>query len=203
MDDVEPALEVTRHFKIGNVYHQPEKQGRFSTYPTWPYGSVACIVEVDPETGYFRVLRYVLVHDAGKIINPLLANANLHGAIAQGIGGAVYEEIVYDEAGQPLTSTFMDYTIPTAVEVPMVELAPRGEPVALHAARRQGRRRVGRRRRARRPLQRDRERIPRARAVARLVAADAGAGVERAGGRPGAGGCAERVTSANCFEGVL
>ncbi len=128
MDDVEPALEVTRHFKIGNVYHQPEKQGRFSTYPTWPYGSVACIVEVDPDTGYFRVLRYVLVHDAGKIINPLLANANLHGAIAQGIGGAVYEEIVYDEAGQPLTSTFMDYTIPTAVEVPMVELAHEESP---------------------------------------------------------------------------
>jgi carbon-monoxide dehydrogenase large subunit len=123
MDEVEPALEATRHFKIGNVYHQPEKQGRFSTYPTWPYGAVACVVEVDPETGSFRILRYVLVHDAGKIINPLLADANLHGAIAQGIGGAVHEQIVYDEAGQPLTSTFMDYTIPTAVEVPNIELA--------------------------------------------------------------------------------
>jgi carbon-monoxide dehydrogenase large subunit len=128
MDDIEPALEVNHHFKIGNVYHQPEKQGRFSTYPTWPYGSVACIVEVDPETGFFKVLRYVLVHDAGKIINPLLANANLHGGIAQGIGGAVYEEIVYDEAGQPLTSTFMDYTMPTAVELPMVELAHEESP---------------------------------------------------------------------------
>jgi carbon-monoxide dehydrogenase large subunit len=123
MDDIEPALEATRHFKIGNVYHQPEKQGRFSTYPTWPYGTVACIVEVDEDTGMFRILRYLLVHDAGKIINPLLADANLHGGITQGIGGAIHEEIVYDEAGQPLTSTFMDYTIPTAVEVPMYELA--------------------------------------------------------------------------------
>ena len=122
MDDTEPALEITRHFRIGNVYHQPEKQGRFSTYPTWPYGAAACIVEVDPETGYVKILRYVLVHDAGKIINPLLADANLHGGITQGIGSAMFEQIVYDEAGQPLTSTFMDYTIPTAVEMPMFEL---------------------------------------------------------------------------------
>jgi carbon-monoxide dehydrogenase large subunit len=122
MDDLEPALESTRHFKIGNVYHQPEKQGRFSTYPTWPYGVAAMVVEVDPETGFVRVLRYVLVHDAGTIINPLLVEANLHGAMTQGIGSALYEELRYDESGQPLTATFMDYTIPTAVDVPMYEL---------------------------------------------------------------------------------
>jgi aerobic carbon-monoxide dehydrogenase large subunit len=122
MDDTEPALESTRYFRIGNVYHQPEKQGRFSTYPTWPYGAAACVVEVDPDTGHVKVLRYCLIHDAGKTINPLLADANLHGGITQGIGGAIYEDIVYDEAGQPLTSTFMDYTIPTAVEMPMFEL---------------------------------------------------------------------------------
>ena len=128
MEEIEPALEVTHHFRIGNVYHQPEKQGRFSTYPTWPYGAVACIVEVDPETGYLKILRYCLVHDAGKIINPLLADANLHGGITQGIGSAIYEQIVYDEAGQPITTTFMDYTIPTAVEVPFFELAHEESP---------------------------------------------------------------------------
>jgi carbon-monoxide dehydrogenase large subunit len=122
MDEVEPALESTRHFKIGNVYHQPEKQGRFSTYPTWPYGVAAMVVEVDPETGLVKVLRYVLVHDAGTIINPLLVEANLHGAMTQGIGSAMYEEIAYDESGQPQTATFMDYTIPTAVDVPNYEL---------------------------------------------------------------------------------
>jgi carbon-monoxide dehydrogenase large subunit len=122
MDDVDPALESTRHFKIGNVYHQPEKQGRFSTYPTWPYGVAACVVEVDPETGLVNLLRYCLVHDAGTIINPLLADANLHGGMTQGIGSALYEEIVYDDMGQPLTATFMDYTIPTAIEVPNYEL---------------------------------------------------------------------------------
>jgi CO/xanthine dehydrogenase Mo-binding subunit len=60
----------------------------------------------------------VLVEDAGRIINPLLADANLHGAIAQGIGSAMFERIAYDESGQLLTGTLMDYTIPTAVELP-------------------------------------------------------------------------------------
>jgi carbon-monoxide dehydrogenase large subunit len=128
MDDVEPALESTRHFKIGNVYHQPEKQGRFSTYPTWPYGVAACVVEVDPETGFVTLLRYCLVHDAGTIINPLLVEANLQGGMTQGIGSALYEEINYDETGQLLTATFMDYTIPTAVDVPSYELGHLASP---------------------------------------------------------------------------
>ena len=64
----------------------------------------------------------MLVHDAGTIVNPLLATANLHGALAQGIGGSMYEEIVYDDIGQLRTTTFMDYTIPTAVELPRFEI---------------------------------------------------------------------------------
>jgi aerobic carbon-monoxide dehydrogenase large subunit len=128
MDDIEPALEATRHFKIGNVYHQPEKQGRLSSYPTWPSASAAAIVEVDPETGYVKILRYALVHDSGKIINPLLADANLQGGITQGIGGAMYEQLAYDEAGQPLTATFMDYTIPTAMETLNYEIAHQETP---------------------------------------------------------------------------
>ena len=120
--DVEPGLEATRYWRVGNIYHQPETQGRFSTYPTWPNGACACVVEVDPETGHVRVLRWLLVEDAGLIINPLLAEANLHGAIAQGIGSALYEAIVYDAAGQLQTATLMDYTIPTAVELPALEI---------------------------------------------------------------------------------
>jgi carbon-monoxide dehydrogenase large subunit len=69
-----------------------------------------------------------MVHDAGTIVNPLLANANLHGGIAQGIGAALYEKIAYDESAQPLTATFMDYTIPTAVEVPNLELGHQETP---------------------------------------------------------------------------
>jgi aerobic carbon-monoxide dehydrogenase large subunit len=122
MDDIEPALEATRFFKIDNVYHQPERQGRFSSYPTWPYAAAACMVEVDPETGIVKLLRVWCVHDAGKIVNPLLATANLHGALAQGIGGSMYEEIAYDEIGQLRTTTFMDYTVPTAVELPQFDI---------------------------------------------------------------------------------
>jgi carbon-monoxide dehydrogenase large subunit len=128
MEGIEPALEAERYFKIPNVYHQPEKQGRFSAYPSWPNGVAACIVEVDPETGKVEIVRYCMVHDAGTIVNPLLAEANLHGGIAQGIGAALYEQIAYDEAAQPLTATFMDYTIPTAVEVPRLELGHQETP---------------------------------------------------------------------------
>jgi aerobic carbon-monoxide dehydrogenase large subunit len=121
-EGVEPGLEATRYFRIQNVYHQPERDGRFSTYPTWPYGAAACIVEVDPETGQVKLLRYCLVEDAGRIVNPLLATANLHGGITQGIGSTLYEQLVYDDGGQLQTATLMDYTIPTAVEVPRLEL---------------------------------------------------------------------------------
>jgi carbon-monoxide dehydrogenase large subunit len=121
-DDVEPGLESTRYFRSSNIYHQPEKQGRFSTYPTWPNGAAACIVEVDPETGIVRILRHCLVEDAGTIINPLLADANLHGGITQGIGSAMFENLVYDDGGQLQTATLMDYTIPTSVELPRYEI---------------------------------------------------------------------------------
>jgi carbon-monoxide dehydrogenase large subunit len=118
----EPGLETTRYFRIDNVYHQPEVQGRFSSYPTWPNGAAACIVDVDPETGVFKILRYCVVHDCGTVINPLLVTGQLHGGIAQGIGGAVFENLVYDEAGQLMTTTFMDYTCPTAVDLPSFEV---------------------------------------------------------------------------------
>jgi carbon-monoxide dehydrogenase large subunit len=121
-EDEEPGLEATRYFRMGNVYHQPEKQGRFSNYPAWPNGTAAAVVEVDEETGYVKVLRYCLVDDTGRLINPMLVAANLHGAITQGIGSAMFEAISYGGDGQLHTATLMDYTIPTAVEVPMFEI---------------------------------------------------------------------------------
>lgn len=120
--EVEPGLEVTRYFRHANVYHQPETQGRFSSYPSWPNQAIACIVEIDPETGKFKILRYCAVHDSGVVVNPLMAEANLHGGIVQGIGGAMFENLVYDESGQLLTTTFMDYTCPTAADVPSFEV---------------------------------------------------------------------------------
>ena len=121
-DLVEPGLEATRYFRIPNIYHQPERDGRFSVYPTWPNGVAACIVEVDPDTGEVTILRYCMVEDAGIIINPLLADATMHGGIAQGLGSALYEQVRYDDNGQLITATLMDYTIPTAVELPRFDL---------------------------------------------------------------------------------
>ncbi len=122
-ENVEPGLEVTRYYRAENIYHQPATQGRFNAYPTWPSAAAACVVAVDPETGLVEVLDYFLVEDAGTIVNPLLVDANLHGATAQALGAALYEQISYDESGQILTATLMDYTIPTAVEMPRVNVA--------------------------------------------------------------------------------
>ena len=121
-DLVEPGLEATRYFRIPNIYHQPERDGRFSVYPTWPNGVAACVVEVDPETGGVTILRYCMVEDAGNIINPLLADATMHGGIAQGLGSVMYEQVCYDDNGQLVTANLMDYTIPTAVELPRFDL---------------------------------------------------------------------------------
>ena len=120
--DLEPSLESTRYFRMGNICHTPDELGRINTYPTYPYAAVVAVVEVDPETGAVKVLRYVAVHDCGVVINPLLVEAQYHGGVAQGIGGVLYEQLSYDENGQLLTGTFMDYTLPTATEVPAMEV---------------------------------------------------------------------------------
>ncbi|WP_432851264.1 xanthine dehydrogenase family protein molybdopterin-binding subunit [Amycolatopsis sp. CA-161197] len=82
------------------------------------YGTTAVLVEVDRETGKTDVLEYLLAHDCGTVINPTIVDGQIHGGATQGIGGALYEELVYDTDGQLLTKTFMDYLVPTASEVP-------------------------------------------------------------------------------------
>src|SRR3989442_3144983 len=85
---------------------------------TYPYGSHVATVEVDPETGQVTILDYVIAYDVGKAINPRLVEGQLVGGLAQGIGGALLEELVFDSDGQPLSVTFMDYLMPTAMEMP-------------------------------------------------------------------------------------
>jgi carbon-monoxide dehydrogenase large subunit len=118
----EPALEATRYFRVGNINHQPHGGERLGLYPTWASGATACVVEVDPETGQCRILRCSMVEDAGRIVNPLLATAQLHGGMAFGIGTALFERLTYDEHGQFVTGTLMDYTMPTAVELPSFQV---------------------------------------------------------------------------------
>jgi len=120
--DMEPGLESTRYFRMPNIHHLPDEYGRINAYPSYPYAACVAIVEVDLATGVVTPLRYVAVHDCGVVINPLLVEGQFQGSVAQGIGGVLYEQLSYDENGQLLTGTFMDYTLPTAVEVPTVEL---------------------------------------------------------------------------------
>jgi carbon-monoxide dehydrogenase large subunit len=76
------------------------------------------MVEVDPATGLVQILRYLVVHDCGRVINPLILDGQIQGGVAQGIGSALYEEVRYSPDGQLLTATYLDYLIPTMTEVP-------------------------------------------------------------------------------------
>jgi carbon-monoxide dehydrogenase large subunit len=89
---------------------------------TWPFGSHMAMVEVDPDTGDVKILRYVGMDDCGNVINPMIVDGQLHGGIAQGIGQAMFEEAVYDREGNLLTSSLADYPLPTATDVPSFEL---------------------------------------------------------------------------------
>ena len=106
-----PGLEATEYFG-------PDRGSTAS-------GVHAMVVEVDPETAHVAIKRYVVVHDCGTIINPLLVDGQIHGGVAHGIGNAFFEKLVYDEQGQLLNASFMDYLLPTATDVPPIETAHR------------------------------------------------------------------------------
>ncbi len=104
---------VSADFEATVYHHQPTV--------TYTCAVHIAHVEVDARTGAVRLLRYVVAHDCGKLINPVIVEGQIHGGVAQGVGGALLEEMVYDEQGQLLTGTLMDYLIPTAMEVPSIE----------------------------------------------------------------------------------
>jgi len=119
------------------VYHRPEKLPpgvtpagltsiqSYDAYPgtgTFANSVHVAVVEVDVATGFVRILRYVVVEDCGVQINPLIVDGQVHGGTAQGIGGALLEHLVYDESGQMLSQTLMEYLLPSALDVPMIEV---------------------------------------------------------------------------------
>jgi carbon-monoxide dehydrogenase large subunit len=93
-----------------------------SEHMTYPYGVHVALVKLDRETGAVRVERYFVAYDIGRAINPMLVEGQIVGGVAQGIGGALYEEFLYDQRGEPLSTTFADYLIPTANEIPPVQV---------------------------------------------------------------------------------
>jgi aerobic carbon-monoxide dehydrogenase large subunit len=90
--------------------------------PSWPNGTHICEVEIDPETGVTRVVRYTTVDDVGVAINPMLVTGQVHGGVAQGIGQALYERVAYDSEGQLLTASYQDYCLPRADDIPPIEV---------------------------------------------------------------------------------
>jgi carbon-monoxide dehydrogenase large subunit len=96
--------------------------------PAFPNGCHVCEVEVDPDTGYVTIDRYTAVDDFGRLINPLIVQGQVHGALAQGLGQALGESMIYDEAGQLITASFMDYALPRASQLPPFTLAFNAEP---------------------------------------------------------------------------
>jgi aerobic carbon-monoxide dehydrogenase large subunit len=108
-DDVEPGLEATVRFR-------PARS------PTWSNATHLCVVEIDRETCVPRVLRYIVSEDCGRMINPSIVEGQIFGGVVQGLGGVLLENFVYDSSGNPLTTTFMDYLLPTTTEVPEIEI---------------------------------------------------------------------------------
>jgi CO/xanthine dehydrogenase Mo-binding subunit len=108
LDGEEPGLEAT------DYYSPPQS--------TFANGMHAVIVETDPDTAEISILRYCVVHDCGTIVNPMILEGQVHGGVAQGVGGALYERMAYDESGQLLNASYMDFLIPYASEVPRIEI---------------------------------------------------------------------------------
>jgi len=102
---IAPGLSATEFFQVSEM--------------TYPYGTHVAVVEVDPDTGQVTILAYAIAYDVGKAINPMIVDGQIVGGLAQGIGGALMEDLVYDADGQMLATTFMDYLLPTAVEMPL------------------------------------------------------------------------------------
>jgi aerobic carbon-monoxide dehydrogenase large subunit len=90
--------------------------------PSWPNGTHICEVEIDPETGVSKVVRYTTVDDVGIAVNPMLVTGQVHGGVAQGIGQALYEGVSYDAEGQLLTASYQDYCVPRADDIPPIEV---------------------------------------------------------------------------------
>jgi carbon-monoxide dehydrogenase large subunit len=107
-------------------------EGKFEGTATTPFGAHLAVVEVDGGTGRVDLLRYVAVDDAGRLTNPLIADGQRHGGIAQGLGQALFEAVVYDDDGNPLTASLADYTPPAAPDLPSFELVPMQTPSPLN-----------------------------------------------------------------------
>jgi 2-furoyl-CoA dehydrogenase large subunit len=121
-EGVEPGVYETAYYSIPTVT-PPNEEDQVNSSATYGFLVDVVKVQIDPETAEIQVLDYVTVHDAGRLLNPMLAHGQIVGGLAHGLGSALFEELVYDEQGQLLNGSFMDYLCPTVGEMPAVEIA--------------------------------------------------------------------------------
>jgi 2-furoyl-CoA dehydrogenase large subunit len=127
---LEPGLQATAVFGFPGAT-AVDADDRVNSSNTYGFIAEVMAVEVEPETGCPRILRYVTAHDAGTIVNPAIAAGQIWGGALHGLGGALWEELAYDEAGQCLSATLMDYTIPCATQAPTLEIVHLSSPSPL------------------------------------------------------------------------
>jgi carbon-monoxide dehydrogenase large subunit len=116
--NMDPRLVSESSFEPGNF--------------TFPFGTHICVVEVEPQTGQIGIKKYIAVDDCGKVINPLLVDGQIQGGIVQGMGQALFEEVVYDEDGQLLTGSLMNYALPRAADLPRLNLTRTETPTPVN-----------------------------------------------------------------------
>jgi len=120
--DIEPGLEAAATYDPPGLEHFPDELGRMNGAATWANATHAAVVRVGLDDGRVDLLEYAVVHDCGPLINPQIVEGQVVGGVAQGIGGTLLEHLVYSEEGQPIATTFMDYLIPTASEIPPLQV---------------------------------------------------------------------------------
>ena len=120
---MEPGLETSGYFEPPELEHLPDEAGMVNAAASWSNGAHAGVVSVRISTGELKIEDYVIVHDCGTMLNPSIVDGQIHGGVAQGIGGAMYEHFQYDpDTARPLFASFMEYLAPTCAEIPQLTI---------------------------------------------------------------------------------
>jgi 2-furoyl-CoA dehydrogenase large subunit len=128
---IEPGLQAKFVWEVPTGGGLPTAEGRVQIYPCYAFETHIVYIEIDPETGAPEIKRYVCGHDCGVMINPDIVHGMTYGGIAHGIGAALYEKFAYDDNGQLTSGTFMDYLLPSAMEIPSISIVDHCTPSPL------------------------------------------------------------------------
>ncbi|MFQ5915208.1 MAG: xanthine dehydrogenase family protein molybdopterin-binding subunit [Nitrospinota bacterium] len=120
-EGMEPGIQGTYTYNFPTS-QPPDEKDRVDSSATYGFIADLACVEIDPQTGQVEIKKYVTVHDCGKVINPMLVEGQIYGSFVHGLGGAFFEDMTYDESGQYLAGSFIDYLCPTAAEVPVLDI---------------------------------------------------------------------------------